>query len=159
MGDAEAPNAGLASFFCDWSIDGPAGPGLHFLFPGRTLGLLPSGQTALWLHGALQEKEQRPGAGRQRAGSLVVDVRFQLSVRGVHCQRSERDGPRAAVTSQWREHVSDVIARGNDCGRRVQADSAGAARLVARVFESAEVSPSRRGDPDALDRSADADAE
>src|SRR5258706_12678935 len=137
MDDAEAPNAGVASVLYDWAGEGPGWPGLHFLFPGRTLGLLPSGQTALWLHGALQEKEQRPGAARQRAGSLVVDVRFQLSVRGVHCQRSERDGPSAAVTSQWREHVGDVIARGNDCGRRVLADSAGAARPGARGFECA----------------------
>src|SRR5216684_7539577 len=101
MEKPQASHAGIAFVLCGRAVDGPVWPWFHFLFPGRTLGLLPSGQTALWLHGALQEKEQRPGAARQRAGSLVVDVRFQLSVRGVHCQRSERDDPSAAVTSQW----------------------------------------------------------
>src|SRR5258708_5150901 len=151
MEDAEASDARLASVFCGGAIDGPAWRGLYLLFPGRALGLLPSGQTALWLHGTLQEKEQRPRTGGQRARSLVVAVRVQLSVRGVHCRRSERDGPCAAATSQWRRHGDDVAARGNDCGRRVLADSSASTRVVTRVLESAKISPSRRGDPNALD--------
>src|SRR6267154_5699012 len=98
MENAQASHAWLAPVFRSWPGDGAVGLRLHFLFPGRALGLLPSGQTALWLHGALQEKEPGPGAGRQRARPFVVTVRFQLSVRGVHRGRPECDGPRAAIT-------------------------------------------------------------
>src|SRR2546423_3274511 len=102
MEDAQASDVGLALVLCHWAGDGAAWLWLHFLFSGRALGLLPSGQTALWLHGALQEKEQRPGAGRQRARSFVSDVCVQLSVRSVYCERPLCYGPRAAATSQRR---------------------------------------------------------
>ncbi len=38
------------------------GVGLHILFHRGALGLLPPGEAALRLHGAVQEKEQRPRA-------------------------------------------------------------------------------------------------
>src|SRR2546429_482747 len=99
MENAQAIDAGLAPVFRSWPRDGSAWLWLHFLFSGRAVGVLPSGEAALWLHGALQEKDPRPGAGRQRARPFVVTVRFQLSVRGVHRERPECDGPRAAITS------------------------------------------------------------
>src|SRR6267142_2118174 len=148
MEKPQASHAGLAFVLCGRAGAGPVWLWFHFLFSGRALGLLPPGQTALWLHGALQEKEQRPGARGQRARSFVVDVRFQLSVRRVHCERPDRDGPRAAATSQRSEHGYDVVARGDDSRRRVLANASGAARLVAGIFESTEVAAADRGDPD-----------
>src|SRR5712692_628639 len=103
MEDAQASAAGLAFVLRSRAYVGAAGFWLHLLFRGGAVGLLPSRQTALWLHGALQEKEQRSRARGQRARSPAVNVCFQLSVRCVHRERSERDGPRAAGAAQWRE--------------------------------------------------------
>src|SRR5882724_2621409 len=127
MENAQAIDAGLALVFRSWPGDGSAWLWHHFLIRGRAVGLLPSGEAALWLHGALQEKEPRPGAGRQRTRPFVVTVRFQLSVPGVHCRRPECDGPRAAITSERRQHGYAVVAGGDDCGWRMLADSSASA--------------------------------
>src|ERR1051326_8315244 len=62
MENTQAPVAGLAAVLCHWTNDGASGPGLHLLLHRRPLGLLPPGQTALWLYGAVQKEEQRSGA-------------------------------------------------------------------------------------------------
>ena len=56
MEDAQASAVGFVVVLRGWPGPGPARLRLHVLFRRRALGLLPSGQAALRLYGALQKK-------------------------------------------------------------------------------------------------------
>src|SRR5213593_3009987 len=90
---------------------------------------------------------------------MASDVCVQLSVRGFHCERPERDGPRAADPAERRKHCCDAASgRDHRVGNRL-AWPAYSKGLVAATAERSKISAVSGGDSDALDRSADADAE
>src|SRR5882672_1812315 len=159
MEDAQAPAARLTFVLRCWTHAGAARARLYLLFRRGPVGILPSGQTALRLHGALQKEEQRPGAGGQRAGSSAVDVRVQLSVRGLQRERPERDGPRAAGAAQRRQQRRVVAAHRHDWIGSFVVSSAASTSRPAPDTRCAEVSAAGGGAPDALDSFADADAQ
>src|SRR5206468_13095390 len=119
---------GLAAFLRRWTIDGLGGGGGCLLLYRRALGLLPSRQAALRLHGALQKEKRRFGTRGQRARSPAAAVCFQLPVRCLHRAGSTGNGPGPERTAIEREHGGHFLTCRHCNPRRRLAGASGPTR-------------------------------